>query len=66
MQGASLSPALFIRHWTGPGLRLPCKVRAKPFPLDDYRSVRRLGALPPQDCDAVRRRLAAILLTGTT
>ena len=65
-RGPSLSPALLVRHWTRPGWRLSCNVRAKLFPLDDYLFVRRLGTLAPQDCDAVRRRLAAILLTGTT
>ena len=53
-----------IRAWREAGLHVPCRARFKLFTLDDDRIVRRLGALAPQDREAVAAALSGLIAAG--
>ena len=54
-----------IQGWREAGLSVPCKVRLKLFTLDDALILRKAGALPERDAEAVKRSLARFLAMDT-
>lgn len=46
-----------IGAWRESGLQVPCKIRFKPFTLDDELIVESIGHLADADCNAVGARL---------
>ena len=55
---------VIIRGWREAGLTAPCKVRLKPFTLDDDLVVRKLGSLTPRDRQAAGSAFSHGIATG--
>ena len=53
-----------IQGWRQASLNVPCKVRFKPFTLDNALTIRKLGTLSKQDVEAMKRALGHVLASS--
>ncbi len=62
--GSDWTSDVAIQGWRQAGLNVPCKVRFKPFTLDNALIIRELGTLSKQDGEAMNKALGHVLASS--